>query len=199
MFSKLLFRLSTVTRPSGQDESSMRVEVCPPADTSVSRPAGLASRLASHWRATAASLSRDEGASEHAADRAAHQAELESTQAPDADTRLCPRVCESAASAQRVRASNRTDRDLAQARADMMRSMSDLRDPNLAELRVRVQAAASLRDLWHLRLDVFNLIAIERDQREADRRLSTINRHFPLRLPRGHAGAAASNSAPLNR
>jgi hypothetical protein len=39
-----------------------------------------------------------------------------------------------------------------------------------------------LRELWHLRADVFRVIAIHRGQGEADRRLDALNRHFPVKV-----------------
>ena len=53
----------------------------------------------------------------------------------------------------------------------------------------QIYAAASMHDLWHLRLDVFNLVSCHHDQTEADHRLSQLNRHFPTRSPRSGFGA----------
>ena len=44
--------------------------------------------------------------------------------------------------------------------------------------------AKSMRELWHLRAEVFALVSLELSQLEADRRLAALNRHFPTRAPR---------------
>ena len=54
----------------------------------------------------------------------------------------------------------------------------------------RIHQARSLRDLWHLRADVFRLIAIHHNQQEAEARLLALNRHFPTRTPRTSAAGA---------
>ena len=48
----------------------------------------------------------------------------------------------------------------------------------------RIRRARSLRDLWHLRTDVFNLVSRHADPHEARTRLARLNRHFPSRAPR---------------
>lgn len=48
----------------------------------------------------------------------------------------------------------------------------------------RIQFARSLRELWHLRSDVYRLVAIHHSQAQAEARLSALNRHFPSRAPR---------------
>jgi len=53
-----------------------------------------------------------------------------------------------------------------------------------AELRRRIGLARSLRELWHLRPDVYRLVAVSHSQQEAERRLGELNRHFPTRAPR---------------
>lgn len=52
----------------------------------------------------------------------------------------------------------------------------------------RIQRARSLRELWHLRADVFNTVSCHCDQSEARSRLSRLNRHFPARAPRSGFG-----------
>ena len=54
---------------------------------------------------------------------------------------------------------------------------------------VQIDRARSMRDLWHLRLDVFNLVSCHHNQAEADRRLARLNRHFQTRSPRSGFGA----------
>lgn len=48
----------------------------------------------------------------------------------------------------------------------------------------RISRARSLRELWHMRLDVYNLIALKRSEFDAAERLARLNRHFPTRAPR---------------
>jgi hypothetical protein len=55
-----------------------------------------------------------------------------------------------------------------------------------------IRSAHSLHELWHLRPEIFNLVARHRDQAEAGRRLALLNRHFPTRAPRSGFGALAS-------
>ena len=40
------------------------------------------------------------------------------------------------------------------------------------------------RELWHLRADVYRLVAVHHNQAEAEARLNRLNRHFPTRAPR---------------
>lgn len=53
-----------------------------------------------------------------------------------------------------------------------------------AALRERIRRANSMRELWHLRVDVFSLVALHLSQSEADARLAWLNRRFPTRGPR---------------
>lgn len=48
----------------------------------------------------------------------------------------------------------------------------------------RIRRANSMRELWHLRVDVFSLVALHLSQSEADARLAWLNRRFPTRGPR---------------
>lgn len=62
----------------------------------------------------------------------------------------------------------------------------------------RIERARSLREFWHLRSPLYSAVSMGLNQLEAERRLSTLNRHFPRRAPR-HSGAAAvvSHVAPV--
>ena len=55
-------------------------------------------------------------------------------------------------------------------------------------MRWRVQEARSLRELWHVRADLYRVIAVAHSQREAEERLLLLNRHFPTRAPRSQFG-----------
>ncbi len=68
---------------------------------------------------------------------------------------------------------------LDRARQDFAAALADLDSDSALDLRRRGQSARSLRELWHLRADLYSLVARHLSQTEADRRLSTVNRHFP--------------------
>jgi hypothetical protein len=63
-------------------------------------------------------------------------------------------------------------------------SLADLDSLGAEQLRWRVREARSLRDLWHLRSDVYSTVALAHSQGEAEARLLLINQHFPTRAPR---------------
>lgn len=51
-------------------------------------------------------------------------------------------------------------------------------------LRITIHNARSLRELWHLRAEIYNLVGRAHSESEADRRLERLNTHFPTRAPR---------------
>lgn len=65
------------------------------------------------------------------------------------------------------------------ARHDFAEALADLPADDACDLRRRGQSARSLRELWHLRADLYSMVARHRSQPEADRRLHMVNRHFP--------------------
>ena len=73
---------------------------------------------------------------------------------------------------------------LAAVRSEFLQSLADVRTQQVGFLRGRITLAASLRDLWHLRPEIFSLLALHFSQTEAQRRLDRLNRHFPTRSPR---------------
>lgn len=77
---------------------------------------------------------------------------------------------------------------LAAARQDFFAAVADLKLPAAAALLDRIEYAKSMRELWHLRAEAFALVSLELNQIEADRRLATLNRHFPTRAPRSGFG-----------
>lgn len=78
---------------------------------------------------------------------------------------------------------------LGEARHEFLAMLADLRGGEILQLRDRIRRARSLLELWHLRADVFSLVAVQRDQCEAEDRLGWLNRYFPTRSPRsGFAG-----------
>lgn len=78
---------------------------------------------------------------------------------------------------------------LANVRREFIDALADVPGDPADAVIVQIDQARSMRDLWHLRLDVFNLVSCHHDQAEADRRLSQLNRHFPTRSPRSGFGA----------
>jgi hypothetical protein len=74
-------------------------------------------------------------------------------------------------------------------REDFLHALADLPGEAAHAARDRVTQSHSLRDLWHLRAEVFRLVGIEHSQWEAEQRLLRLNRHFPMRTPRSQFGA----------
>ena len=56
--------------------------------------------------------------------------------------------------------------------------------PDAGNLVRRVETACTLRELWHLRAEVYRLVALQFSQAEAEERLASLNHHFPTRAPR---------------
>jgi hypothetical protein len=77
---------------------------------------------------------------------------------------------------------------LSAVRLEFIICLDDIPTRQAADLAERLRQARSLRELWHLRADVFNAVSCHRDQREARERLSRLNRHFPARAPRSGFG-----------
>lgn len=64
-------------------------------------------------------------------------------------------------------------------RHDFLLAMADLDSEQANGLRQRVNAARSLRELWHLRTELYGLVARDISQTQAEQRLAQVNRHFP--------------------
>ncbi|RZL10263.1 MAG: hypothetical protein EOP40_07005 [Rubrivivax sp.] len=71
---------------------------------------------------------------------------------------------------------------LSQVRTEFLSVVWDLQSYAASNTRESINQARSLRELWHLRADVFSVIAVHRGQAEAYRRLESLNRHFPVRI-----------------
>ena len=69
-------------------------------------------------------------------------------------------------------------------RQEFLAALKDVPLAQALRLSERIANARSLRELWHLRTEVFNVVAMQHSQREAELRLSGLNRHFPTRMPR---------------
>lgn len=66
--------------------------------------------------------------------------------------------------------------------------IADVYGPGAAALRTSIDGARSLRELWHLRAEVYNTVGRAHSELEAERRLQQLNRHFPTRAPRAASG-----------
>jgi hypothetical protein len=77
-------------------------------------------------------------------------------------------------------------------RLDFLMAIDDLRTLEAGLLRTSIERARTCRDLWHLRSSIFDLVARQFSQYEAQERLDRLNRHFPTRSPR-------SGLTPLDR
>nr|WP_315193520.1 hypothetical protein [uncultured Aquabacterium sp.] len=60
----------------------------------------------------------------------------------------------------------------------------DLQSLRANQVRDQIETARSLRELWHLRADVFKVISTHRGQIEAQLRLDSLDSHFPVRPSR---------------
>ena len=69
-------------------------------------------------------------------------------------------------------------------RDEFLAALADLHDDEAFELSTRIARARSLRELWHLRADLYRLVAVQHSQSAAEDRLADLNRHFPTRAPR---------------
>ena len=85
---------------------------------------------------------------------------------------------------------------LERARQEFVAAMGGLLDQDTNDLLQRAQHARSLRELWHLRSELYTLIARRISQPEADKRLARVNQHFPTRAQR--AGTLATEPADVH-
>ncbi len=65
-----------------------------------------------------------------------------------------------------------------------LRCLTDVPGDDARRLAERIGQARSLRELWHLRADLYRLVGLQHSQTEAEARLARLNRHFPTRAPR---------------
>ncbi len=69
-------------------------------------------------------------------------------------------------------------------RDDFVTALAGIAGHDAATLIDRISQARSLRELWHLRADVYHMVALQLNQDQAEQRLSALNRHFLTRIPR---------------
>ena len=73
---------------------------------------------------------------------------------------------------------------LERARSEFVAALAGLAEDDHNGLLKRAQHARSLRELWHLRSELYTLVARRISQPEADARLARVNQHFPTRAQR---------------
>lgn len=81
---------------------------------------------------------------------------------------------------------------LNQVKTEFLAVVWDLQSYTATRARESITQARSLRELWHLRADVYRVIAVHRGQAEANRRLDSLNRHFPVKV-------TAADQAPTGK
>jgi hypothetical protein len=79
---------------------------------------------------------------------------------------------------------------LDKARSEFTSAMEGLIDVDTNDLLRRAQHARSLRELWHLRSELYTLIGRRMSQCEAEARLARVNQHFPSRAARRSTGVS---------
>jgi hypothetical protein len=84
---------------------------------------------------------------------------------------------------------------LERARSEFVAAMEGLVELDPNDLLNRARHARSLRELWHLRSELYTLIARRISQGEADVRLGRVNQHFPTRTQR--ASTFSTDSADV--
>lgn len=73
---------------------------------------------------------------------------------------------------------------LERARKEFLDAMAGLDNDAATDLLRRAEHARSLRELWHLRSELYTLVARRVSQQEADRRMARVNQYFPTRTQR---------------
>jgi hypothetical protein len=73
---------------------------------------------------------------------------------------------------------------LPKVRMDFLATLADIEGPEADELRQRIEDTRTLRELWHLRAELFRLVGVAHSQWQAEQRLDLLNCHFPTRAPR---------------
>lgn len=69
-------------------------------------------------------------------------------------------------------------------REDFLDVVADVHSEDAEMLRDRIANASSLRELWHLRAEVYRVVAVAHSQAQAEDRVALLNHHFPTRAPR---------------
>lgn len=69
-------------------------------------------------------------------------------------------------------------------RMDFMATLADIDSDDADILRGRIRGTHTLRELWHLRAEIYRVVGVAHRQSEAETRLALLNCHFPTRAPR---------------
>ena len=83
-------------------------------------------------------------------------------------------------------------------RAEFAAALHDIDSRPAADLVWRIRCARSLRELWHLRTALFNIVSCCAGQAEATARLQPLNRHFPARAQSSGFGGFDPERGPRN-
>ena len=67
---------------------------------------------------------------------------------------------------------------------DFLACLNDIESFSAETLRASIHQSHSLRELWHLRADLYSIVGFAHSEFEAERRLQRLNRHFPTRAAR---------------
>ena len=73
-------------------------------------------------------------------------------------------------------------------RMDFMATLADIDSDDADTLRSRIRGTHTLRELWHLRAEIYRVVGVAHRQSEAESRVSLLNCHFPTRAPRSQFG-----------
>nr|WP_316639514.1 hypothetical protein [uncultured Roseateles sp.] len=82
----------------------------------------------------------------------------------------------------------RTAIELPTVRARFIAQLDDIHRDDVEALLARIRRSRSLRDLWHLRPAVYNMVARALDQTEAEHRMNRLNQLFPAQAGAARAG-----------
>jgi hypothetical protein len=69
-------------------------------------------------------------------------------------------------------------------RTEFLATLSDIASEDADTLRHRIHGTRSLRELWHLRAEVYRVVGVAHSEWQAEQRVALLNRHFPTRAPR---------------
>ena len=69
--------------------------------------------------------------------------------------------------------------ELRKTRTSFHALLADIKSPRTYRVCYQIEASRTLRELWHLRTDVYELLAESRGESEANLRIASLNRHFP--------------------
>jgi hypothetical protein len=72
-------------------------------------------------------------------------------------------------------------------RSEFLGTLADIHSESADALRWRIQNARSLRDLWHLRSEVYSVVGVALSESQAEQRVTLLNRHFPTKAARSQS------------